>query len=213
MTLKIGVVSQKGGVGKSTLVRSLAVEYARNDWRVLIADMDLKQRTVTEWNCIRMDNGVTPTIDVHPYGKVKEAIKNQSLYDVIIFDGVGQADGLTADICKSSDYIVLPSGVGRDDLVPQVKLAHELVKVGIDRKHICFVLSRVGTSQSELDAAHDFIQEAGYYYAGFLPERTSISQAHDRGQSAIETQYQSINLMIDDVIQHIGNRIELLTTK
>lgn len=213
MSLKIGVVSQKGGVGKSTLVRSLAVEYARNEWRVLIADMDIKQRTVTEWNCLRMDNGVTPTVDVHPYGRVKDAIKNQSLYDLVIFDGVGQADGLTAEICQVSDLIVLPSGVGRDDLVPQIKLAHEIVKVGINRKQICFVLSRVGTSQGELDAAREFIEEAGYYYSGFLPERTSISQSHDRGQSAAETQYPSINSMIDEVIQQIGNRIELLTNK
>ena len=37
MALKIGVVSQKGGVGKSTLCRLIACEYARNGWNVKIA--------------------------------------------------------------------------------------------------------------------------------------------------------------------------------
>ena len=69
MALKIAVISQKGGVGKSTLVRALAVEYARNDWTVKIADMDLKQKTTTEWNCIRMESDISPTLAVEPFQK------------------------------------------------------------------------------------------------------------------------------------------------
>ncbi|MGI2299158.1 hypothetical protein [Candidatus Cardinium hertigii] len=40
MAVLIGIVSQKGGVGKSMLSRLLATEYARVNWSVLIADMD-----------------------------------------------------------------------------------------------------------------------------------------------------------------------------
>jgi len=41
MALVIAVVSQKGGVGKSTCARLIAREYAQAGWNVKIADLDL----------------------------------------------------------------------------------------------------------------------------------------------------------------------------
>lgn len=46
----IGIISQKRGVGKSTLARLLAREYSANKWMVKIADMDSRQGTSTRWN-------------------------------------------------------------------------------------------------------------------------------------------------------------------
>ena len=43
MTLFLGIVSQKGGVGKSTLARLVAKEYATAGWRVKIADLDIAE--------------------------------------------------------------------------------------------------------------------------------------------------------------------------
>jgi chromosome partitioning protein len=208
MALKIAVVSQKGGVGKSTLVRALAVEYARNDWSVKIADMDLKQKTTTEWNCIRMENDTAPTLAVEPFAKVHDVLKHNPSYDLIIFDGAGQADQQTLEICQLSDFVVLPTGITRDDLMPQVRLAHELRKKGIAKNRIAFALSRVGGSVGEQEAAIEFIQDAGYYYAGKIQERTSIGQCHDIGLAANETRYPSINEVIDNLVQNIGDRIE-----
>jgi hypothetical protein len=39
----IGIASQKVGVGKSTLARLIAREYAAADWNVKIADLDIGQ--------------------------------------------------------------------------------------------------------------------------------------------------------------------------
>lgn len=39
--LIIGCISQKGGVGKSTLARLIAREYANSGWNVKIADLDI----------------------------------------------------------------------------------------------------------------------------------------------------------------------------
>ena len=44
----ITIAMQKGGVGKSTLVRSLAVAAARDGLSVLILDMDAQQ-SVSQW--------------------------------------------------------------------------------------------------------------------------------------------------------------------
>ena len=211
MALKIAVISQKGGVGKSTLVRALAVEYARNDWSVKVADMDLKQKTSTEWNCIRMEGDLSPALAVEPFSKVRDVLKHDPHYDLIIFDGAGQADSQTLEISQASDYIILPTGITRDDLTPQVKLAHELRRKGIDRKRIGFALSRVGASKGEQEAAKEFIEDAGYFYAGMIQERTSIGQCHDNGLAANETKYPRINKVIDDLIQNLNNQIEQIT--
>lgn len=210
MALKICVLSQKGGVGKSTLVRALAVEYARNDWSVKVADMDLKQKTTTDWNCIRMERGTKPNLAVEPFSKVSDVLKYNHQYDLIIFDGAGQADRQTLEIAKASDFIILPTGVSRDDLVPQIKLAHEFRKKGIDKKRIAFSLSRVGGSKIEQEAAAEFIDDATYYCAGVIQERTSIGKCHDEGFAANETRYASINKVIDQLIQNIGEKINQL---
>ena len=131
MALKISILSQKGGVGKSTLARAIAVEYARHDWQVKIADMDLKQSTSANWNRERMSRDHQPEVAVEAFAKVKDVLKQEGNYHLIIFDGAGTADLQTLEIAKSSDFIILPTGLSKDDLTPQIKLAHEFTKKGI----------------------------------------------------------------------------------
>ncbi|MCK6693484.1 MAG: ParA family protein [Thermoanaerobaculia bacterium] len=213
MALKIGIISQKGGVGKSTLSRLLAVEYSRNGWEVKIADMDLSQGTVTEWNRIRMENDIEPKIAVEQFMTVKDAIKQDAHYDLLIFDGEPHSTKKTLEIAQACDFMVLPTGVTVDDLMPTIKLAHELKRNGIDRKKIGIALSRVGDSHSELNGAKEYIEEAGYYYLGMLQEKTSIGQAHDSGRAANETAFKSVNQATDQFIQAIVDRMELVKTK
>lgn len=202
MGYKIGVVSQKGGVGKSTITRALAVEYALNGWKVKIADMDSKQKTCIEWAARRIENTIEPIIEVQNFGRVSDALSQQDMYDLIIFDGVGQADAQTLEIARASDIIVLPSGLSADDLVPQIKLANEMVSKGIDRNQIGFALSRVGRSERELDIAIEDISTR-YKYLGRIDEKTSITLAHDTGRAANETRYDTITKTVDELIQGV----------
>lgn len=207
MALKIAILSQKGGVGKSTLSRLLAVEYARNDWQVKIADMDISQGTVTEWNRVRMKHQVAPTIAVEQFMMVKDALKQEAHYDLLIFDGEPHSTKKTLDIAQESDFIIMPSGVTLDDLLPTIKLAHEFKKNGIDRKKIGIALTRVGDSQGEINGAREYIEEAGYHCLGTIQEKTSIGQAHDGGRAANETAFKSVNQYTDKFVQAIVDRL------
>lgn len=211
MSIKISCLSQKGGVGKSTLIRALAVEFAKNDWAVKIADMDIKQRTATDWNCIRMQNNIEPVIAVEPFSKVRDALKQHAAYDVMLFDASGQSDAQTLEIAVMCDLNILPCGIARDDLLPQVRLAHELTRAGIDNKRIVFSISRAGDSKVEQDAAVQYINEAGYKMLGIVREKVSISKCQDIGLAANETRYKSVNKEVDDLIQNIGNLINQIT--
>ena len=210
MSQIIGIVSQKGGVGKSTLSRLLAVEYARNEYSVKIADMDLSQATVSEWNRVRMGKEYEPLVHVEQFNSVIEALKQRNNYDLIIFDGAPHATRMTLDIALQSDFIILPTGVTLDDLRPTIRLAHELVSKGVDAKKIGIVLSRVGSSVNEINGAQRYITEGGYAYLGIIPEKTSIGQAHDLGKAANETNFKTITQSVDDVIQSIVNQISVI---
>lgn len=210
MAIKIGILSQKGGVGKSTLARAIAVEYARNEWIVKIADMDLKQRTSATWYADRLSNEYEPKVEVQSYGSVRDVLKQEKNYDLIVFDGAGHADLQTLEIAKACDYLILPTGLSKDDLLPQIKLAHEFIKKGIKRQKIGISLSRVGRSERELKDGIEYIQLAGYKYLGRIEEKTSISQAHDLGLAANETKYETISKVVDEILQNIINNVDSL---
>jgi chromosome partitioning protein len=50
MTICISFISQKGGVGKSTLARALAREANEQKLTVKVADLDTQQGTIVNWH-------------------------------------------------------------------------------------------------------------------------------------------------------------------
>jgi len=75
MTLMVGMVSQKGGVGKSTLARLVAREYANSGWQVKIADLDVSQGTSTDWKQRREQNSFEPEVAVEPFPRWLKPLK------------------------------------------------------------------------------------------------------------------------------------------
>lgn len=63
----IALVSQKGGVGKSALARTLAREAAAAGLTVKLADLDVQQGTCTDWNRDRNAAGSEPSISVESF--------------------------------------------------------------------------------------------------------------------------------------------------
>ena len=61
MTIFLAVISQKGGVSKSTLARLVAREYSNAGWSVKIADLDVSQGTSFSWQGRRLLEATTVT--------------------------------------------------------------------------------------------------------------------------------------------------------
>ena len=66
MAIKVAVVSQKGGVGKSSIARLIGREFADNGWLVNIADMDVQQATSYHWYQRRAANQIRPKFTLEP---------------------------------------------------------------------------------------------------------------------------------------------------
>lgn len=203
----IGVVSQKGGVCKSTIVRLLSREYSDNNWIVKIADMDSKQGTCTRWNMIRNNSNIEPLVKTEQYRSVKDAINDyqKSNIDLMVFDGAPSSSTLTLQIAKEANLIVLPTGISVDDLEPTVKLAHELIKHNIEHNRIIIVFCRVGDSILELSEAKQYIEQSGFkVIKAVLPDRVAYRRAQDIGKSVSETNYKTLNQKASKIVQEIG---------
>jgi len=214
MTLRIGVVSQKGGVGKSTIARTIACEYAKAGWHVKIADLDLSQGTSYNWNSRRLQQGLTPPIAVEQFATIEGALRVADAYDLMVFDGAPHSTQTTLQIATTAHLVILPTGMSLDDLEPTIRLAHELKQKGIPAATIAIALCRVGDSPAEMQEATDYIQATGYRLLdGAIPERTGYRRAIDTGRTLTETSYSSLNQKADDLIQAIVNTLEKLETK
>jgi chromosome partitioning protein len=214
MTLMIGMVSQKGGVGKSTLARLIAREYASSSWNVKIADLDISQGTSTDWKQRREQNGLEPEVAVEPFRTVAQAIKVSSLYDLMVFDGPPHSMSGTLEIAKASTLTVLPTGLSLDDLKPSIMLAHELVDNGISPEKILFVLCRVGDRENEISEARTYIKRAGYECSlGSLPEKTAYRRASDEGKALCEVSYSTLRERAEEIAQSVVDSIKKQSNK
>lgn len=214
MAIFLGMASQKGGVGKSTLARLVAREYANAGWSVKIADLDVSQGTSFNWQARRLQNALEPVIPVERFGNVEQAIKGSGQHDLLILDGPPHSTAGTLKIADVSAMVVLPTGLSLDDLEPSVLLAHEIVKKGIPKLKIAFALCRVGESESEITEARSYIEQGGYnVLKGEIPEKTAYRRASDEGRTLTETRFLSLNHRSDLLAQSIVDQLNRIQKK
>jgi chromosome partitioning protein len=183
----VSFVSQKGGVGKSTLARLFAVGAAHRGHRTLLADFDLEQLTCVEWNALRLKNAVEPDIDARAFKSLKKLRKSEEAIDYIVVDTRGLADTLTQELAEESDIVFLPTGTSGDDLRPTLALARKLAKNGAEGR-LVIVLSKVGRSETQLAHAIDTIEESGFErLAENWPLRDGFQADLDAGRAGRES--------------------------
>lgn len=204
MTYIIGMVSQKGGVGKSTLARLMAREFEKGGLSTKIADLDTQQQTCTYWAGRRAEGRVQPEIQVQSFASVESALSDAARFDAMIMDGKPNASIQTLEIAKAADLMVIPTGQTVDDLHPAVVLAHTLLKKGIPNQKIVFALCKTTGSEKENDAARSYLCEAGYAVLdGAIPISTAYGSASDQGKALTETSFLSLNKKASRVAQAV----------
>ena len=207
MTTVIAFVSQKGGVGKSTLARALAREAAVSGLRVKVADLDPDQATIVDWHKVRMQRAIEPSFSVELFRTAAHALASVDGYDLLVIDGPAKASGGTTEIAKRADLIVQPTGAGRDDLNPAVRVFHGLAKLGVSSSRLIFALNHIGT-EVEAEAARMYIAEAGYTaLPGYLPERPAYRIAQNEGLAVTETRFNGLKERADALIQALIDKV------
>lgn len=103
----LAIISQKGGVGKTTLATCLAVEAEREGKQVLVVDLD-PQATATFWSDIR--DKETPTVMSSQVVRLPNMIKAAEAAgtDLIIIDGAAVSRDIAFEASKAADFALIP---------------------------------------------------------------------------------------------------------
>lgn len=207
MAVVVAFISQKGGVGKSTLSRALAREAAAGGLRAKVADLDTQQGTSVDWHRQRLHAGIEPVVSIEAFATAAQALRVANSFDILVLDGPARTSQATLEIARAANLVVQPTGASLDDLRPAVREFHALVKAGVPASRLTFALNRIGTAAEE-NETRAYLAEAGYTVLdGCLLERPAYRQAQNAGNAITETRYPALNERADKLIQSLIDRV------
>lgn len=207
MPAVVAFLSQKGGVGKSTLARSLAVVGSSVGLKVALADLDPQQRTLMRWLKARQQYLVEPSLKVADYDTPQDALSAEHDADLLVLDMPGQLSNAIVGVAKDIQLIVQPTSPSVDDLHPALLVFQALQRVRVPRDRLAFALCRV-LGDKEAEATRDYLEERGYLVLrGAIKERLDYRDALNLGRGLSETRQQSLNssaqLMLLDLLERV----------
>jgi chromosome partitioning protein len=206
MAVVVSFISQKGGVGKSTLARAL-LAVAAHSMSARLADLDPQQASVVAWEKVRRRNRVVgPPCEVVAYRSFRDALSASGDVDLLVVDAPGRTSRSTLEIAKDSNLVVQPTGASADDLRPAILTFHELVKEGVPKDRFAMAICRT-LSDTEEGTVRAFVRDAGYtVLPGAVPERIAYREAQNRGHAITETAAK-MNAQTDALFEALIERI------
>ena len=103
----IGVLNQKGGVGKTTIAVNLAAVFAKGGRRVLLVDAD-PQGSSLAWSSAREADPLFPVVGMAKPTLHKDLPEIARDYDVVVIDGAPRVNELARAAIMASELVVIP---------------------------------------------------------------------------------------------------------
>jgi chromosome partitioning protein len=173
----LAVLSQKGGVGKTTLATCLAVAAEKDGKEVAIIDLD-PQATASFWKDVRdQETPAVASVQAVRLGAMLNACREAGT-DLAVIDGPAVARDITYEAARHSDYVLVPT---RSAVFDTMSMTHTLDVVRqVDRPH-SVVLTFVPPQGHETQDAVQAIKELG---ATVCPVTIGNRKAFFRAQSS-----------------------------
>ncbi|CAJ0802753.1 Sporulation initiation inhibitor protein Soj [Ralstonia condita] len=184
----VGVLNQKGGVGKTTISVNLAASLARAGSRVLLIDAD-PQGSALDWAAARQGDPLFSVVGFPRPSIHKEIGQIGQGYDHIVIDGPPRVTDLARSAIMASDIVVIPVQPSPYD----IWAAEEVVKL-IDEARVykeslksVFVVNRkitntaIGRDVREALAAYPV-----HVLESAVTQRVVFAEAAAQGQAVFE---------------------------
>ena len=184
----IGILNQKGGVGKTTLSVNIAACMARAGARILLIDVD-PQGSALDWAAARQGEPLFSVVGFPRASIHKEISQIGKGYDHIIIDGPPRVTDLARSAIMASDVVLIPVQPSPYD----IWAAEEVVKL-IDEARIyketlksTFVVNRkitntaIGRDVREALAAYPV-----HVLNASIAQRVVFAEAAAQGQAIFE---------------------------
>jgi chromosome partitioning protein len=103
----LGVLSQKGGVGKTTLAINLAAVFAKSGLRTLLVDAD-PQGSSLAWSSARELEPLFPVVGMAKPTLHRDLPEIAKDYDMVVLDGAPRVNDLGRSAIMASDLVLIP---------------------------------------------------------------------------------------------------------
>lgn len=139
----IGVLNQKGGVGKTTISIGIAAELARQGARVLLIDAD-PQGSSLDWAAAREGAALFSIVGL-PRATIHKEIENlRQNYDHVVIDGPPRVTDLARSAIMASDIVVIPVQPSPYDIWAADDVVKLIAEAMVYKENLksCFVINR-----------------------------------------------------------------------
>lgn len=145
----IVLATQKGGAGKSTLTRNLAVQAVKDGRKVAILDLDPQGTTAAWWGAREADDIELVTLPAaSQIPAAQEALKSEGV-EFLFIDTPGKNDPGLGHALKAASLVLIPVQPSPDDLRA---IGQTLAAVDEAGRPYAFVMSRTVRSRLLDDA-------------------------------------------------------------
>ena len=184
----VGVLNQKGGVGKTTLSVNLAACLARTGARVLLIDAD-PQGSALDWAAARQGEPLFSVVGFPRATIHKEIAQLGQGYDHIIIDGPPRVTDLARSAIMASDIVVIPVQPSPYDIWAAVEVVKLITEARVYKENIksVFVVNRkitntaIGRDVREALAAYPI-----HVLNASIAQRVVFAEAAAQGQAIFE---------------------------
>jgi len=147
--LTIAFISQKGGVGKTTLAIHLATAFQTSGRETLVIDLD-PQTSAAEWKDARAEE--RPYVMAVPSSRLKKTLElaKEHEAEVVILDTAPHSEGTALEAARAADLILVPCQPSIMDLRAMRKTADLINHL---KKPIYAVLNEVAPQGTVADEA------------------------------------------------------------
>lgn len=137
MSIIVAFISSQAKTGKTTLVRALAHEAEHRKLKVLLASCDPEKENSYHWLQVKQKD----RIKVQIFPTAQQALREAPKYDLTILDGPPAITHAVLEIASKVNLIIQPVGGNMEDLKIAAEEFQILVKAGVTKEKLVFVLN------------------------------------------------------------------------